>query len=131
MWKSQVLMARALLTEAMLKVMFYGHWRDLFLKKTLNLVCGLNFNNFQERNNYIDFEFLPATFLPLGSKKNRNLLAIPFFLSSHTHSYLLILWKYKNQVFLIFNFLMSFQLTSLRYSQGTPTKKQTHFYWKF
>jgi hypothetical protein len=40
----------------------------------------------------------------------------------------LILLKYKNQVFLIFNFLMSFQLTSLRYSQGPPAKKQTHFY---
>jgi hypothetical protein len=26
---------------------------------------------------------------------------------------------------------MRFQLTSLRYSQGAPAKKQTHFYWKF
>jgi hypothetical protein len=25
---------------------------------------------------------------------------------------------------------MTFQLTSLRYSQGTPAKKRTHFYWK-
>jgi hypothetical protein len=64
-------------------------------------------------------------------EKKWNLLAIPFFLSSHTHSYLLILLKYKNQVFLIFNFLTSFQLTSLRYSQGAPAKKQTYFYWKF
>jgi hypothetical protein len=56
------------------------------------------------------------------------MLAIPFFLSSHIHSYLLIFLKYKNQAFLIFNFLMSFQLISLRYSQGAPTKKQTHFY---
>jgi hypothetical protein len=61
-------------------------------------------------------------------RKNQNLLEIPFFLLSHTDSYLLILLKYKNQVFLIFNFLMSFQLTSLRYSQGAPAKKQTHFY---
>jgi hypothetical protein len=54
------------------------------------------------------------------------LLAIPFFLSSHTHSYLLILLKYKNQVLLIFHFLMSFQLTCFIYSQGAPAKKQTH-----
>jgi hypothetical protein len=55
-------------------------------------------------------------------------VAIPFFLSSHTHSYLLIFLKYENQVFFIFHFLMSFQLTSLRYSQGALAKKQTHFY---
>jgi hypothetical protein len=35
-------------------------------KKTLNLVCRLNFNNFQERKFCIDFEFLDATFLTLG-----------------------------------------------------------------
>jgi hypothetical protein len=35
----------------------------------------------------------------LGLKKNQDSLAIPFFVSSHTHSYLLILLKYKNQVF--------------------------------
>jgi hypothetical protein len=35
-------------------------------KKALNLVCWLNLNNFQERN-CIDFEFLSATFPPLGS----------------------------------------------------------------
>jgi hypothetical protein len=29
---------------------------------------------------------------------------------------------------LIFHFLMSFQLTSLRYSQGALAKKQTYFY---
>jgi hypothetical protein len=34
-----------------------------------------------------------------GINKNWSLLAILFFLSSHTHSYLLILLKYKNQVF--------------------------------
>jgi hypothetical protein len=38
------------------------------------------------------------------------------------------LLKYKNQVFLNFHFLMSFQLTPLRYSQGAPAKKQTHIY---
>jgi hypothetical protein len=54
------------------------------------------------KKNFIDFEFLDATFPPLGSKKIRNSLAIPFFLSSHTHSYLLILLKYKNQVFFQF-----------------------------
>jgi hypothetical protein len=32
-----------------------------FWKKTLNLICGLNFNNFQETKNCIDFEFLFAT----------------------------------------------------------------------
>jgi hypothetical protein len=34
------------------------------------------------------------------------------------------LLKYKNKFFLIFHFLMSSQLSSLRYSQGA----QTHFY---
>jgi hypothetical protein len=67
----------------------------------------------------------------VGIKKNQDSLTIHFFLSSHIHSYLLILLKYKNQVLLIFNFLMSLQFTSLRCSQGTPTKKQTYFYWKF
>jgi hypothetical protein len=37
------------------------------LKKPLNLVCGLNFINFQERKNCIDFEFLSTSFPPLGS----------------------------------------------------------------
>ena len=59
-----------------------------------------------------------------------NLSAIPFLLSSHTHSYLFF-WSIKIKFFLIFNFLMNIHLTSLRYSQGTPAKKQTHFYWKF
>jgi hypothetical protein len=67
----------------------------------------------------------------IGIEKKSKFISNPFFLSSHTHSYLLIFLKYKNQVFLIFIFLMSFQLTSLRYSQGAPAKKQTHFYWKF
>ena len=35
-----------------------------FSQKTLNLVCRLNFNNFQVRKNCIDFEFLLAT-IPL------------------------------------------------------------------
>jgi hypothetical protein len=47
---------------------FYGYWRHLFLKNTSNLIHGLNFNNFQEKN-CIDFEFLSATFPPLGSIK--------------------------------------------------------------
>jgi hypothetical protein len=38
------------------------------------------------------------------------LLTVPFILSSHTHSYLLIFLKYKNEVFLSFQFLMSSQL---------------------
>jgi hypothetical protein len=57
-------------------------------KKTLNLVCGLNFNNFQEKINCIDFKFLSAIFPPLGLiffKTILNLLAISFFLSSRTH----------------------------------------------
>jgi hypothetical protein len=39
---------------------------SLFEKKTLNLVCRLNFNNFQEEKNCIDFEFLSVAFPPLG-----------------------------------------------------------------
>jgi hypothetical protein len=35
----------------------------------------------------------------IGIKKNWTLLAIPFFLLSHIHSYLMILLKYKYQVF--------------------------------
>jgi hypothetical protein len=35
-------------------------------KKTLNLVCGLNFNNFHQKEYRINFEFLSATFPPLG-----------------------------------------------------------------
>jgi hypothetical protein len=42
---------------------------SLSKKKTLNLVCGLNFNNFQERKIAWTFEFLSATFPPLGLKK--------------------------------------------------------------
>jgi hypothetical protein len=38
----------------------------------------------------------------VGIEKNWNSLAIPFFLSSRTHSYLLIFLKYKNQAFLNF-----------------------------
>jgi hypothetical protein len=38
-------------------------------KKTLNLVCKLNFNNFQKKE-IADFEFLPSTFPPLGSRTN-------------------------------------------------------------
>jgi hypothetical protein len=43
---------------------------------------------------------------------DENLLAIPFFFYHIS----------------IPNFFMSFQLTSLKYSQSAPTKKQTHFY---
>jgi hypothetical protein len=35
-------------------------------KKTLNLIYRLNFNNFQEKINCIDFEILFATFPPFG-----------------------------------------------------------------
>jgi hypothetical protein len=39
--------------------MFYGHWRHVILKKkTLNLVCGLNFNNFQEKLHRVWIIFL-------------------------------------------------------------------------
>jgi hypothetical protein len=40
-------------------------------------------------------------------------------------------WTIKIKFFLIFNFLMNVHLTSLRYFQGAPAKKKTHFYWKF
>jgi hypothetical protein len=86
---------------------------------------------FSRKKNCMDFGFLSATFPPLGFLKNWNLLAIPFFLSSHTHSYLLIFLKYKNNIFFSFFLLMSFQLTFLRYYQIAPAKKQTHFYWNF
>jgi hypothetical protein len=46
-----------------------GTERIFFRKKTLNLVCRLNFNNFQERTrkkNCIDFEILSST---VGIKK--------------------------------------------------------------
>jgi hypothetical protein len=38
-------------------------------KKNFEPCLRLTFNNFQERKG-IDFEFLPATFPPLGLKKN-------------------------------------------------------------
>jgi hypothetical protein len=35
-------------------------------EKTLNLVCGLNFNNFLRKKNCTDFGFLSTTCPPLG-----------------------------------------------------------------
>ena len=69
------------------------------------------FWQFSRKKNCIDFGFLSATCPPLGLiflKYFRDLSTIPFFLSSHIHSYLLIFS-------FILNFLIRFQLTSLRY----------------
>jgi hypothetical protein len=96
-------------------------------KKLWTLFAGSILTIFKKerKKNCIDFEFLPATFPLLGLKKNWNLLVIPFFLSLHIHSYLLILLKYKNQILLIFKFLMSFQLTSLRYLKAHQLRSNT------
>jgi hypothetical protein len=89
------------------------------------------FKQFSREKNCTDFAFLSATFPLLGStilKFHLRFVGIPFFLSSHILSYLLILLKYKNLVFFVFFFFMSFQLTSLRYYQVAQAKKQAHFY---
>jgi hypothetical protein len=98
-----------------------------FLKRTLNLICGLSFNNFQEEELHrlwISFYNIST----IGIEKNSKFVSNSVFSSSHIHSCLLIFLKYKNQVFLkIFNFLMRFQLTSLRYYQVGAATKKTHF----
>jgi hypothetical protein len=109
------------------KVMFYGHWRHLFLGKNLwTLFSGSILTIFKKEK----LHGLWNSFCNISTiKVEKNLKFVsnsvfPFI----TYPFLLIDFsKYKFK----FIYLMSIHLTFLRYSQGAPTKKQTHFYWKF
>jgi hypothetical protein len=61
--------------------------KGFLFEKNFQPFLWAQFKQFSRKKNCMDFEFLLATFPPLGLKRNRNSLAIPFFLSSHTHSY--------------------------------------------
>jgi hypothetical protein len=89
--KSDVLRALKASLSEKIWTLFGGSILTIFKKEKLHRL-------------WISFYNIP----PLGLtflKSIWNLLAIPFFLLSHTHSYLLIYLKYKNQVLLIFHFL--------------------------
>jgi hypothetical protein len=111
---------------------FIGTEGISFWKKLWTLLVGSILTVFKEKKlcrlciSFAIFPLLGSTFL----KSILNLLAIPFFLSLHTHSYYWSFWSIKIKFFFIFHFLTDFQLTFLRYYQVVEAKKQTHFYWK-
>jgi hypothetical protein len=62
-------------------------------KKNFEPCLPAQFKQFSRKKNYIDFDFLFATFSLLRFFFKLKFIRIPFFLSSHTHSYLLIFFE--------------------------------------